>query len=315
MKTYEQRLNEITTSLLTESNDDNFTPANYGDELSQISSHKIPATNKIGSTLFGNFRIKTFHITDVQGIRRIKSIVKQKKALSSFTFMSSSNLKTMSGVRTKGGVLFEMEGKTLYVGNYNLVNYPDNRGKRWLDINTVIPSSLTREYGEMVHNYIANNTPSGGLQYYSKNEKKPLNVIKYIAGYILLVEDFISKNKEALRKHAIGARLSSSHNEILVHDIIVKDVLWTTVYTDWVGTFKRLRDKPSYDLTPNEKQYKLDCLNKIDEIENELMEGDWVTGDIIHTDDTTKALQWVVNRGGNIDFEEFKKKMENNQYS
>ena len=215
MKTYEQRLNELTKSMLAE--EEGFIPANYADELQHMESYFIPMTNKIGSTVFGNFRINAFHLTDIDRISNIKSIIKQKKALSSFTFMDSHRLGTMQGVRTSGGVIFQLEGKVLYVGNYNLVSYPDNRGKKWLQSNTVIPSNLINEYHRTISDYMSRNKP-GRLSHYGQKEKKPIEFVKYIAGYIILVEDFMSKYKVEIAKHAITSSLSNQYNELsLIH--------------------------------------------------------------------------------------------------
>ena len=311
MKTYEERLNELTKLMLAE--EEGFIPANYGDELHHMSNYYIPMTNKLGSTVFGNFRINAFHLTDVERISNIKGIIKQKKALSSFTYMDDRRLATMSGVRTPGGVIFQLEGRVLYVGNYNLVSYPDNRGKKWLASGTVIPHNLNNEFHNLVSDYMRNNKPQN-IGRYNQNEKKPIDVVKYIAGYILLVEDFAAKYKVEIAKHAITSSLSNQYNEILIHEIVVKDVLWTTAKKPWVNRFKQLRQQGIANLDDAEKQFVQKCVDEIEQIESELMDGDWVNGDIIHTEDTEKALMWLTKRGGNIDFQEFKKKVENYKF-
>ena len=311
MKTYEERLNELTESMLAE--EEGFIPANYADELQHMENYFIPMTNKLGATVFGSFRINAFHLTDIDRINNIKSIVKQKKALSSFTYMDSDRLKTMSGVRTSGGVIFQLEGRVLYVGNYNLVSYPDNRGKKWLASSTVIPRELSNEFHNLVGDYIKKYKPRNTRRY-DQNEKKPIDVVKYIAGYILLVEDFAAKHRVEIAKHAITSSLSNQYNEILIHEIVVKDVLWTTSKKGWVSRFKQLRDRGLSNLDDSERAFVKKCVDEMEEIENELMDGDWVMGDIVHTEDTEKALLWVTKHGGNIDFQEFKKKVENYKF-
>lgn len=290
-------------------------PANYGDEISHIRSHYIPMTNKIGNTLFGNFRITTFHVTDIAGIGGIKKMINEKKGISSFTFMDKSYIKNLSGVRTSGGVLFQLEGKTLYMGNYNLMTYPDNRGKKWLGADTVLPSHLSREYRDMVEMFIRSNAPSNLKRYYDDNEKKPIEVVKFIAKFIIMVEDFITKNKHEIRNKAIQAPLSNSWNEILIHDIVARDVLWTTVKEPWRRDMDIINDKldrDRYSVTEEEKIRGRKYRDMIDEIEGELLS--FCVGDIVHTDDPKMALLWMKQRGGDIDFAEHKEKMRNKEF-
>jgi hypothetical protein len=290
-------------------------PANYGDELSHIKSGYVPITNKIGSTLFGNFRITTFHVTDIAGIGGVKKMINEKRGISSFTFMDKSYIRNLSGVRTSGGVLFQLEGKTLYLGNYNLMTYPDNRGKKWLGASTVLPSHLEREYHDMVRTFIRDNQPSNMKSYYGDDEKKPIEVVKFIAKFIIMVENFVEKNRHEIRNKAIQAPLSNSWNEVLIHDIVVKDVLWTTIKESWrrdMDYLNRKYDEDRYSLTDDEKRRGREYCDKIDAIEGELLS--FCSGEIIHTDDPKMALLWITQRGGDIDFEEHKQKMKNKGY-
>ena len=290
-------------------------PANYGDELSHLRNFYVPLTNKIGNTLFGNYRITTFHVTDIAGISGIKQMINEKKGISSFTFMDKSYLKNLSGVRTSGGVLFQLEGKTLYLGNYNLVTYPDNRGKKWLSSSTVFPSHLDSQYRRMVDNYIRNNYPQNTSSWYGDNEKKPKEVIKFIARFILMVEEFITEHRHEIRNKATQATLSNSWNEILIHDIVAKDVLWTTVKEPWRRDMDYLNQKyenDKYSLTDDERRRGIEYRDKIDAIEGELLS--FCVGDIIHTDEPKMALLWITQRGGDIEFEKHKEKMKNKEF-
>lgn len=292
-------------------------PANYADELSHMESGLVPMTNKIGGMVFGNFRITTFHVTDIAGISGIQKMISEKMAISSFTYMNQNTIKNLSGVRTNGGVLFQLEGRTLYEGNSNLVSYPDNRGKKWLNSSTVFPRQLESEYREMVRNYINRNKPVAANRGYGDNDKKPIDVVKYIAGFILMVEDFIGRHRKEIRNKAVKGELSSSWNEILIHEIVVKSVLWTTTKANWIHDFKDLKRKREQygrdSLSENERIRIREYVDKIDAIEAQLME--FCDGEIRHTDVTENALMWMAERGGYVDFDKHRENMRLKQQS
>lgn len=297
---------------------ENGKPANYADELSHLHSGLVPMTNKIGGMLFGNFRVTTFHVTDIAGISGIEKMLNEKMAISSFTYMNKDTIKQLRGVRTDGGVLFELEGRTLYEGNSNLVSYPDNRGKKWLGSSTVFPYQLESEYSQMVRDYIHKNRPHAASRHYGDNEKKPLEVVKYVARFILMVEDFISRHRKEIRDKAIKSNLSSSWNEILIHEIVVKNVLWTTTKASWIHDFKEIkRKKEMYgrdSLTENERIRNREYIDIIDGIGEQLMKI-CPNGEVLHTDVTENALMWMSRRGGFVDYDKHKENMRLKQQS
>jgi hypothetical protein len=292
-------------------------PANYSDELNHMESGLVPMTNKIGGMVFGNFRITTFHVTDIAGISGIQKMVSEKMAISSFTYMNHDTIKNLRGVRTDGGVLFQLEGRTLYEGNSNLVSYPDNRGKKWLGCDTVFPHQLSSQYRQMVRDYISRNKPSAANRRYGDNDKKPLDVVKYIAGFIMMVEEFIGRHRKEVRDKAINGQLSSSWNEILIHEIVVKNVLWTTTKASWIHDFKELKRKREQygrdSLTENERLRIRDYVNTMDDIESQLRE--FCDGEILHTDVTENALMWMARKGGYVDFDKHRENMRLKQQS
>ena len=210
-----------------------------------------------------------------------------------------------------------MEGRTLYEGNSNLVSYPDNRGKKWLNSSTVFPRQLESEYRELVRNYINRNKPAAANRRYGDNDKKPIDVVKYIGGFILMVEDFVGRHRKEIRDKAVKGELSSNWNEILIHEIVVKNVLWTTTKATWIHDFKDLkRKKEMYgrdSLSENERLRIREYVDIMDNIEVQLRE--FCDGEIIHTDNTENALMWMARRGGYVDFDKHRENMRNKQQS
>jgi hypothetical protein len=169
----------------------------------------------------------------------------------------------------------------------------------------------------MVRDYINRNKPSAASRRYGDNDKKPLDVVKYIGGFILMVEEFVGRYRKEVRDKAIKGELSSSWNEILIHEIVVKSVLWTTTKASWVYDYKEIKKKKEMygrdSLTENERIRTREYIDIIDGIESQLME--FCDGEIRHTDVTENALMWMAERGGYVDFDKHRENMRLKQQS
>ena len=305
----EERINEVVKELMAEMDYETIgKPKWLEDDIAHISNNRICLSPAIGSVLFSNRTVRTFHVTSVQGIKGIKQLVQQRKPISSFTFMSHSMVSHMGGIQTSGGVIFEVLGKTLYAGMNDIMSRTDQRGKRWLDIRTVMPYGISDKFKSMVQDWIDKNEKE--LETIGMGDTRNREQLRLVAEYFIMSDDYVKQHSEEIRKHALSRNLGGSYNEIVVHDIKVRDVLWTTTKLDWGKTFEDLKRKvhQGRELNDSEREFAKECRRKIHEIDKELKE--FCTGEIRHTDDTHNAIIWVLEKGGNTQAEEYQKKLE-----
>jgi len=303
----EEEYKSIVRELQLEDTEGKFSIAHLRDTLRHIGEKNIRITPSIGKTLFGDLKMKTFHISAVNRIDQIASLVgpNQKKPLSSFTYMSSSQLRSMGGIQTEGGIIYELIGTALFKGTSDIMSIPDEWGRRWLQYYNVIPTSLTNEFNESISSF-------------NKFNPKPLlsnqkEAITYVALYSKIVEDFIKRHRDEIEKFVTRER-GSSYNEILIQQFEVKDVLITINNVSSYGssehkwlsdylTLIKITDRR--DLNEPElrqwKEYNKMFRQLFDKISS------FAKGDITYTDDTNVALTWVKERGGMIDSTEYSK--------
>jgi hypothetical protein len=278
-------------------------------DVAHISENRILMTPTIGTAVFSNRTIRTFHVTSIEGVKGIKKLVQQKKPISSFTFMEGSMVSNMRGIQTSGGVIFEILGKTLYPGMHDIMSRPDQRGGRWLDNSTVIPSSLRSKFLKMVNDWRDEN--ESFLINVSDRDLQNMKVKRVVASYVVMCNNFVKENSEEIRRNALSRNVSyHSWNEILVYKIEARDVLWTTSKADWSTAFEMIKDKIANgrDIDDSEVAFVKECRRKIHELQNELKE--FCTGEVRYTQDTHDAIIWVLEKGGNIKAEEYQKKLE-----
>jgi hypothetical protein len=312
----EQRLNDIIKEFLSEADENTINVSKvkwYEDEISHITKYSIPMTLTIGNALYGDRKITTFHVSDVDNIDNIKNLVLGRKAISSFTFMSTDYLGAMRGVQTKGGILYQVIGRSLFKGNSDIMSRPDNRYKRWLSPGTVLPGELETQLRTELRSFWSTVPESSYSKHKDRSDhgqEKNRELIKNIAKYISICENFIKKNNEQIRKFIASGYFGSSWNEILVTNIEIKDVLWSSSKLSWASEYRRLYDSDRV-LSDREEEFMVECVDKMYDIEDKLRS--FITGEIKHTFDTKIAIQWVKNKGGfGDDYDAFKRYIKDN---
>ena len=95
---------------------------------------KIPISAPIMKKVIGDINVTSFHITDIQNISKIKSLVGKKKSISTFNTYgaNASELKHGIGIKTKGGILLSLEGKLMASNAADIMSSPDETGRRWI---------------------------------------------------------------------------------------------------------------------------------------------------------------------------------------
>ena len=304
----EEQIDEMVKFLIGEGEfDDKGTPKWLKGDIEHISENRILMSPTIGTAVFSNRTVRTFHVTSVEGVKGIKNLVQQKKPISSFTFMEDTMVSRMQGIQTNGGVIFEILGKTLYAGMQDIMSRPDQRGRRWLDNSVVIPSFLRQEFLELISKWKRDNNFNG---IYQPNKKRNINELRTIASYFIMCDNFVKQHSEDVRRMALSRNLGWGWNEILVYNIQARDVLWTTSRADWSTAFNMIKEKAEKgrELADDEIEFARGCRRKIHELQKELKE--FCTGEVRYTQDTHDAIIWVLEKGGNIKSEEYQKKLD-----
>ena len=104
------------------------------DTLMMAAKRKIPISAPIMKKVIGDIDVSSFHITDIQNVGKLKSLVGSKKSISTFNAYGAeaSELKHGIGIKTKGGILVSVEGKLMSASVADIMSQPDESGRRWV---------------------------------------------------------------------------------------------------------------------------------------------------------------------------------------
>ena len=107
---------------------------------------KIPLSSPIFKRIWPeSIRSKVFHLTDFQGVHKLKRLQGGKKSISAFFNMESYMIS--SGIRTEGGYVVELVGDILAAAPDDISSQPDKTGRRWLTFSTIMNSSTASDPG------------------------------------------------------------------------------------------------------------------------------------------------------------------------
>ena len=102
-----------------------------------ISDVKIPISPAIFKRIFPkSIRSTVFHVTDVDGIAKLKKVQGKKRSISAFYNMDTSMIDY--GIQTEGGYVVELEGDVLVAAEDDLATAPDKSGRRWITFSTLM---------------------------------------------------------------------------------------------------------------------------------------------------------------------------------
>ena len=98
---------------------------------------KIPLSPAIFKRIWPeSIRSKAFHVTDFDGVHKLKRLQGGKKSISAFYNMDDYIIQ--SGIKTEGGYVVELEGDVLAAAPDDISSQPDKTGRRWLSFSTLI---------------------------------------------------------------------------------------------------------------------------------------------------------------------------------
>jgi len=107
---------------------------------------KIPLSSPIFKRVWPKtIRSKAFHVTDFDGVHKLKRLQGGKKSISAFYNMDDYIIQ--SGIKTEGGYVVELEGDVLVAAPDDISSQPDKTGRRWLTFSTLMNTSTAANPG------------------------------------------------------------------------------------------------------------------------------------------------------------------------
>jgi len=98
---------------------------------------KIPLSSPIFKRIWPeSVRSKAFHLTDDDGVRKLKKMQGGKKSISAFYNINDYIIS--SGIKSEGGYVVELEGDVLAAAPDDISSQPDKTGRRWLTFSTIM---------------------------------------------------------------------------------------------------------------------------------------------------------------------------------
>ena len=230
----------------------------------------IPLSNSIMKRIWPKeVRATVFHVTDVNGYRKIKKMQGKKASISAFFEMRGSYFE--QGIQTHGGVVIELDANILGAFNQDVMSAPDTSGRRWIQLEFMkgrfgekdlsayskglqdLIGGLLNKYWQKVMNVSSTPRFQKGKYFIHwmnlgmsarENDKKTLQLI--IKEYIDGVEAIYKKNANHLRglltNYLNLRRTEESWDEIIVNNFKIKKV-WAVAYSKTWGDPKNRMDQ------------------------------------------------------------------------
>ena len=98
---------------------------------------KIPISPPIFRRIWPKpVRTKVFHLTDGDGVPKVKKMQGGKRSISAFFNMDDIVLET--GIKSEGGFILEMMADVLAASQDDMSSQPDKTGRRWMTFSTLM---------------------------------------------------------------------------------------------------------------------------------------------------------------------------------
>ena len=107
---------------------------------------KIPLSSPIFKRIWPeSIRSKVFHLTDDDGVRKLKKMQGGKKSISAFYNIDDYIIS--SGIKSEGGYVVELEGDVLAAAPDDISSQPDKTGRRWLTFSSLMNPTTASDPG------------------------------------------------------------------------------------------------------------------------------------------------------------------------
>jgi hypothetical protein len=100
---------------------------------------KIPLSTAIFKRVWPDsvtVRSTVFHVTDFDGVKKLKGLQGGKKSISAFYNMDDYIIQ--GGIKTEGGYVVELVGDVLAAAPDDISTQPDKTGRRWITLSTLL---------------------------------------------------------------------------------------------------------------------------------------------------------------------------------
>jgi len=107
---------------------------------------KIPLSSAIFKRIWPeSVRSRVFHLTDYDGLEKLKKMQGKKKSISAF--YNIREIIIQSGIKTEGGYVVELEGDVLAASPDDVSSQPDKSGRRWITFSSLMNPSTASDPG------------------------------------------------------------------------------------------------------------------------------------------------------------------------
>ena len=106
-------------------------------DFSQIQYMQIPLSS---STMEWIFKVQlpratVFHVTNIDGFKKLKKLQNKRKSISAFFNMDASTME--SGIQGGGGVVAELDANIILSSKHDVMSMPDKTGRRWVELQNI----------------------------------------------------------------------------------------------------------------------------------------------------------------------------------
>ena len=107
---------------------------------------KLPLSPSIMKRIWPkSVRSKAFHLTDFDGVKKLKRMQGKKKSISAFYNIDDYIIS--DGIKTEGGYVVELEGDVLAASPDDVSSQPDKSGRRWITFSSLMNPSTAADPG------------------------------------------------------------------------------------------------------------------------------------------------------------------------
>lgn len=138
MKRFKQYLSEKQTSFAG-------TKRESMNILKTMLTNSVPITKKTMDIINQERHAGPFyHITDWKGFEYLFNMKKSRKSISASVREPEEKV-VLAGITGRSGVMITLDGEPYLTSNKDIYSFPDDQGRRWVDINFLINNPRTRE--------------------------------------------------------------------------------------------------------------------------------------------------------------------------
>jgi len=162
-------------------------------------------------------RATVFHVTSVDGFKKLKGLQNKRKSISAFFNMNAEYID--SGIKGGSGVVAELDANIIVSSKSDIMSQPDKTGRRWVELYNIDPKEkMHKEFEKMVIDLAVKHDPRNKeylktspeiglgvwwkLQTDFKDDGKKLSLI--IADYIDGVATILKKHKNDIQGRVHG---------------------------------------------------------------------------------------------------------------